>query len=279
MNVIAHAVASGMLVMLAGLMPWNVAFASNLRYYNSVPWASVVIAAYLWFYWRYLRGDGASAPASAERRQRLRAFPLSRRVWLWSLSAGAIAIVLLVVALRLANRVVALPIQQAPDWAQVPQLTILSLLITAAPVAGLVEESAFRGYMQGPIERRYGILPAILITGTMFAVAHLDFTPILWPYYLAVAAIYGRITYLTKSILPAIVLHTAGNLYSNIDLWRHGQAEWQAASAPAALIWNSGVDASFLWLAAAVAALALTTAAAYVGLAQACRRNAEMATR
>lgn len=58
--------------------------------------------------------------------------------------------------------------------------------------------------------------------------AHLDFTPILLPYYVAVAAIYGMVTYLTDSILPAVVLHTGGNIYSNTDLWLRGRAEWQA---------------------------------------------------
>ena len=52
---------------------------------------------------------------------------------------------------------------------------------------------------------------------------------------------------LTGSILPAVALHTSGNIYSNFDLWRHGQAEWQAASEPTALIWQSGTDASF-WM-------------------------------
>src|ERR1700737_4274190 len=52
-----------------------------------------------------------------------------------------------------------------------------------------VQEAAFRGYMQGTIERRHGLPVAILVTGTMLAVAHLDFTMILWPYYLAVAAV------------------------------------------------------------------------------------------
>lgn len=104
--------------------------------------------------------------------------------------------------------------------------------------------------MQGPIERRYGLPVAILITGTMFAVAHLDFTLILWPYYVAVAAIYGTVTYLTNSVLPAVVLHTGGNLYSNLDLWLHGRAEWQAGgdtsigiSSLALLI----VSAAMLW--------------------------------
>lgn len=81
----------------------------------------------------------------------------------------------------------------------------------------------------------------------MFAVAHLDFTLILWPYYVAVAAIYGTITYLTDSILPAVVLHTGGNIYSNIDLWLHGQAEWQASSGTTELIWKTGADTSF-WI-------------------------------
>jgi membrane protease YdiL (CAAX protease family) len=122
--------------------------------------------------------------------------------------------------------------------------------VLSAPVAGIIEEAAFRGYMQGPIERRHGLPVAILITGTMFAVAHLDFTLVLWPYYVAVAAIYGTVTHLTNSILPAVVLHTAGNLYSSFDLWLRGQAEWQAGSAPAALIWETGADAEF-WRAAA----------------------------
>jgi hypothetical protein len=98
-----------------------------------------------------------------------------------------------------------LPQQRLPNLVQVPEVTVLSLLLMAAPVAGTVEEAAFRGYMQGPIERRYGLTVAILVTGTMFAVAHLDFTLILWPYYVAVTAIYGTVTYLTESILPAVV--------------------------------------------------------------------------
>jgi membrane protease YdiL (CAAX protease family) len=38
-----------------------------------------------------------------------------------------------------------------------------------------VEAAAFRCYRQGQIDRRYGLAVAILVTGTMFAAAHLDF--------------------------------------------------------------------------------------------------------
>ena len=72
-------------------------------------------------------------------------------------------------------------------------------------------------------------------------------------------------TSLTNSILPAIVLHTAGNLYSNFDLWLHGQAEWQASAGadaamnmPALAIALGLVAAAMLW---AYARLARTAAA------------------
>lgn len=269
MGVILQAVLIGMLVFIAGTLPRNVIFAANLRYYPSVPWAVPLTAVYLWLFWRYLAGTGPPESTAEERRKSLRATRLPRHVWAWALLAGGLGIVALVLALRVANRLVVLPQQQLPDLSQVPRVTVLSLLLMAAPVAGIVEEAAFRGYMQGPIERRHGLAVAILITGTMFAVAHLDFTVKLWPYYVAVSAIYGTVTYLTESILPAVVLHTGGNLYSNFDLWLHGQAEWQASSGPAVLIWKTGADASF-WI--STFALLLVAAAmvwAYFQLARA----------
>ena len=240
-----QAVLIGMLIVLAGTIPRNLLFAANLRFYPALPWAVPLTALYLWFFWRYLKGSGPPDITSAQRRSSLRANGLSAKLWAWSLLAGGLGIVVLVLALRIVNRLVVLPEQKLPDLSGIPTITVLSLLLFAAPVAGIVEESAFRGYMQQPIERRYGLFVAILITGTMFAVAHLDFTPVLWPYYIAVSAIYGAVTYLTNSILPAVVLHTCGNLYSNFDLWLHGKAEWQAPSGTAALIWNTGADRSF----------------------------------
>ena len=260
-----------MLVMIAGTIPRNLLFAANLRYYAGVPWAVPLTAGYLWLFWRYLNGAGPPDETAEERRASLRANRLPGRVWAWALVAGGLGIVALVLALRVANRMVVLPDQRLPDLAQVPRATALSLLLMAAPVAGVVEEAAFRGYMQRPIERRSGPAVAILVTGTMFAVAHLDFTLVLWPYYVAVAALYGIVTYLTDSILPAVVLHTLGNIYSNLDLWLHGHAEWQAPSGPAALIWESGADRSFWVMILALLVAAAAAVLAYVQLARVVR--------
>ena len=151
--------------------------------------------------------------------------------------------VAVVLALRIVNRLVTLPVQEMPDLGGVPRSTVLFLLLMGALIAGVVEEAAFRGYMQRSIERTHGIWVAILITGTMFALVHLDFTPVLWPYYMAVAAIYGTVAYLANSILPAVVLH--GNVYSNLDLWLHGQAEWQAPAGDRLIVWKTGLDHAF----------------------------------
>jgi membrane protease YdiL (CAAX protease family) len=264
---ILQAVLTGMLVLLAGTIPRNLLFVANLRFHPGVPWAVPLTAAYLWFFWQYLRGVEHSETAAQGRGAGLRAHRVDGRVWAWSLLAGGLGVVALVLALRVANRLVVLPPQQLPAFTQVPETTVLALLVFAAPVAGIVEEAAFRGFMQGPIERRHGLVVAILITGTMFALAHLDFTPILWPYYLAVAAIYGTVTHLTNSILPAVVLHTGGNLYSNLDLWMHGQAEWQASTGSTLLIWRTGVDSSFWWMSIGLLLTAAATAWAFSRLA------------
>lgn len=253
MMTIVEAVAVGMLVMLAGTLPRNALFAANLAVFPTIPWAVPIVAAYLWFFWRYLGGTGGASDTRAYRRAGLRANPVSVRAWCWALATGTLGIVALVLALRVANLIVALPAQQLPDLSAIPRFTVWGLLLAGAPIAGLVEEAAFRGYMQGPIERAAGLPAAILITGTMFAVAHLDFTPILWPYYVAVAALYGSITFLARSIWPAVILHTAGNLYSTTDLLLHGRAEWQAPVSAAGTIWSRGVDRSFVTLTLALA--------------------------
>lgn len=256
-----------MAVVLAGTIPRNIVFAANLRYFNAFPWAVPVMAAYLFVLWRYLNGAGPPESTAAERHAGLRANPISGRVWAASLIAGGLGLVAIVLALRLANRLVVLPPQVLPDLNDVPRTTVVALLLMGAPIAGIVEEAAFRGYMQRPIERTHGIWLAILITGTMFALVHLDFTPVLWPYYVAVAAIYGTVSYLTDSILPAVVLHTSGNVYSNLDLWLHGQAEWQAPAGEKLLVWTTGPDRAFWTETAALVVLTLAMLFAYRTLA------------
>jgi hypothetical protein len=149
-----------------------------------------------------------------------------------------------------------------------------------APWAVLVSVNSKHGSAVPPIERRHGPVVAILVTGSLFGFAHFthpEVTVILMPYYLAAAAIYGALAYLTDSILPSVVLHAGGNVLSAIGLIAGGRLEWQESSSPAPLICETGADASF-WI-SCLAALIVGAAAvwAYAALANVARKVSQPA--
>jgi hypothetical protein len=148
-----------------------------------------------------------------------------------------------------------------------PSLTAFLLLTMSSIVAGVTEEAAFRGYMQTPIERRYGLAPAILVNGTMFGLLHFPNHPdavlTMLPYYIAVAAVYGGLTWAANSILPALVLHAGGDVWSLGRLWVTGRPEWQMSTSQPTLIRETGVDGSFLIAVVSFVTLAGLTIAAY----------------
>lgn len=234
----------------AGTVPWAWLAGMNLKHGTSVPWAVLPAALYLWVFWRYARGDWWPRSTSEARRESLRANSLPGEVWGAALFAGMLGLVAVVVLLRVMNRLVVLPQQQDIDITKYPLSTVALLVAMSAVVAGVVEEGSFRGYLQGPIERRHGPVIAILVTGLLFGFAHFshpEVTVLLMPYYLAVAAVYGALAYFTNSILPSMVLHAGGNVLAALELFATGRSEWQASSTPTPLIWQTGTDASF-WL-------------------------------
>jgi membrane protease YdiL (CAAX protease family) len=249
--VIVRAVLAGLVVSAAGLLPWVFFVTWNQKLLVRVPWALVPTALYLWLFWRYLQGAGWPHSTVAARREGLRANQLSGDVWGLALFAGILGLTALLPFLGVLSRVVRLPAEAQPIALppEMPFLTIFLLLVMASIVAGVVEEAAFRGYMQGPIERRHGPVAAILATGALFGLAHITHHPAsvlpMMPFYLIVAAVYGGLAYATNSILPGLVLHAGGDVFSLTRLWATGQPEWQMSATPPALIWETGPDAAF----------------------------------
>jgi membrane protease YdiL (CAAX protease family) len=265
MRTILAAIGIGVLVLLAGNVPFNVLRAWNLNVGVAVPWAVLPAALYLWAYWRFIGGRWGPAASAAARRRSLRANTLSLRVW------GVIGFGSLVAVLAFAARLVHLPasspILTPPEM---PVVTALSLIVMASIVAGVTEEAAFRGYMQSPIERRYGLAIAILVSGTLFGLLHFPAHPadVLWmlPYYIAVSAVYGGLTWAANSILPALVLHVVGDIVVLIRWWLTGRPEWQIGSVLPPFVWDSGIDSQFVVTAIASVALVVATAGAYLAV-------------
>jgi membrane protease YdiL (CAAX protease family) len=185
--------------------------------------------------------------------------------------AGLLGFAALLALLAVMQRVMDLPDSPpATTPADMPFITLFLLLVMASIVAGVTEEAAFRGYMQTPIERRYGVVVAILVNGTMFGLLHFPSHPTavltMLPYYIGVAAVYSGLTWATNSILPALVLHAGGDVFSLTRLWTTGRAEWQLTAERAPLVWESGFDAAFSGALVALVLLAGATAWAYLKL-------------
>jgi membrane protease YdiL (CAAX protease family) len=265
--VIVRAVLAGIAIAAAGVYPWTLAVRANQKFLPVVPWAIVPTAAFLWLLWRWLRGDGWPRGTSAARRMNLRGTAPSPDAFGMAIFAGILGFVALMPGVAVLGRLVSLPSEAQPIHtpANMPAITVFVLLVMASVVAGVVEEAAFRGYLQSPIERRHGPVAAIVIAGLVFGALHYTHHPAsvlaMLPFYLAISAVYGAMAYFTGSIIPGLVLHAGGDVLSLTRLWITGKPEWQLTSATPKLIRDSGPDAAF-W---ASLALFLVLTAAAVG--------------
>ena len=151
------------------------------------------MAMYLWLYWRYLvRGSGWPRSTAEARRMNARANALPDEAWGPALLAGLLGLAGVLLLQGVLSRLVALPQQRDLDVSRYPAVTVLMWLVMSAVVAGVVEETSFRGYLQRPIERRHGPVIAILVTGSLFGFAHFthpEVGVVLLPFYIAVAAV------------------------------------------------------------------------------------------
>ena len=197
--VLVQAVLTGLAVAAAGTLPWATLVSINIKH-PALPWAVPITAVYLWLFWRYVRGGGWPQSTAAARRASSRANSLPEDLWGPALLAGVLGLVGVLLLQGVLGRLVDLPQQRDLDVSQFPALTVLLWVLMSSLVAGVVEETSFRGYMQTPIERRHGPVIAILVTGSLFGLMHFthrEVTLVLLPYYIAVAAVYGALAHLT----------------------------------------------------------------------------------
>lgn len=269
--VMLRAVISGILVAAAGTLPWAFLARLNIDHLSSIPWSVPVEIICLWFFWKYVSGKGWPKSTSIFRKNVLRANPLPDGAWGTAIVAGMLGLVCLVLFSGLWGRFVRLPQQDISELSHVPYISVVFMILMGSVVAGVVEESAFRGYMQKPIEERHGPWVAIIITGIFFSLLHYshpETTLSLMPFYFFVGTIYGMLAWLTKSILPGIILHVFGDIFGGLELLTTGQSEWQRPVVPKPLVWESGPDTSFWMLCIGFLIVGTVTIFAYKAVAR-----------
>ena len=121
-------------------------------------------------------------------------------------------------------------------------------------VAGICEETGFRGYMQVPLEKRYGPATSIAAASIVFVLTHLHRAwalPILIHLF-AMSVMLGSLAYASGSLIPGMLGHTVMDIF-NFSFW------WSdlAGTFGRQTIAESGFDAHFVvWLVILVASLA-----------------------
>jgi membrane protease YdiL (CAAX protease family) len=217
--VLIRAVVVGAVVAMVGVNLWSLSLLA-LGYRWGLAAAAVLLVAFVF----YCSGHGWPRSTQGARRAAFRATRLTAAQWTWGLAAALLFALAVEAGLIVLFRSMGFPAEvfrrgYKLDIGSVPWA--LALLVMAAVVAGVCEETGFRGYMQAPLESRYGPAIAILVTSALFTVFHLNqawaLPPVL-PLVFAAGALLGLLAWASGSLLPGIIGHAVMDVF-NFAFW------------------------------------------------------------
>jgi len=78
-------------------------------------------------------------------------------------------------------------------------------LLGAAIVAPVAEEAFFRGFVFSGLRRTMRLVPALVLSAGLFAVAHI--TPTSWPPIFVLGVLFALLYEQTGSVWPAVIMH------------------------------------------------------------------------
>jgi hypothetical protein len=118
----------------------------------------------------------------------------------------------------------------------------LIVFVVGALVPGICEEITFRGLIQTGLRRSFGTRHAVVWTGFLFALLHLNPWNFLGLWFFGV--FLGYLTERTGSIRPAIILHLLNNTFALIVFSVQGEETW--AKPPEFIPWGYTVLAGIV---------------------------------
>jgi membrane protease YdiL (CAAX protease family) len=244
-------------IVLVGQTLWGVMAIVNVRVTPAIPWSVAVMPFVLAALVAFL--TGRIGPRGEKRRAMVPLAPVSASAWGWSLAAGGAAVIAAAALWTVMASLVRVAPNLLPDTHGVPLTTVIPMLLVGILAAPLSEEVAFRGYAMTLLRRRFSPTAALVVTSLIFAAVHLPqglSAPKLLVYFLAGLA-FGFVALRTGSLLPAMVVHSFGDLTFFTLVWSH--------DAGRRLISEGGADG---WFFANLALLAIFTPLALLGFRQ-----------
>jgi len=224
-SAVLRGVGLGILALVIALFPggvWTALLLTNLRVSPGIPWSVLVMGIFLWGLWRYLGGWGPPRANSEKRHRLLRGTAVPAQVFGWAIVAGLLSVVALAGFWIVLLQLVKVPLHGLPDFSKYPLLTVVAVIVMACVVSSVPEEAAFRGYFQSFLEQRLPAAGAIILSSLVLAPGHCATQGFVWPvvvFYFLVDSMLGTMAYLTKSILPSVVVHFIGLLIFFTLVW------------------------------------------------------------
>ncbi len=86
---------------------------------------------------------------------------------------------------------------------------LIATLFHVAVVPAICEEVLYRGYVMSAFQKSWGIWPAIIISGLLFGLYHVQLSNLIPLATLGI--LFAFITWISRSIIPAIVAHFVNN--------------------------------------------------------------------
>jgi membrane protease YdiL (CAAX protease family) len=203
----------------------------------------------LWLYWKYFGGNWWPKSTAESRQNAFRDVKLSAGAWKWSLLAAVFFVVVVQSGFVATFRIMEFPAEEFTEeyyFDALPAWLAWSFIVMSSLVAGICEETGFRGYMQVPLEKRYGPAAATAIVSIVFLATHLHQAwalPILF-HVVAISVFLGILAYASGSLIPSILGHTVMDII-NFSYW------WSDVAGRFTMrpIAETGIDSHFiLWL-------------------------------
>ena len=251
----AIAIIGGLLVTETGLAIWTLDFT-----FLKAPVAAIVMVAVLYIYLNYFNGNWPAdrtagfrragfrreGPPAATAGKRVTAVHRPLAAWKRGLPAGLAIVLLLEAGIVLTFRLIPFPeaafTSQYHLFGTLPRWQAWILVLISSLVAGICEETGFRGYMQVPLERLWGRFPAVLLTSVVFTLLHLGKA---WSWYIIpliflTSVLLGLLASCTGSLIPCIIAHTLFDIVNFSYWWSHLAGSFRMAT-----IFVSGIDVHF----------------------------------
>ena len=240
--IIIRAIILGFSISTIGVMTWSV-----LATFLPMPWSFILMIGILWMFWKYFSGNWWPNSTKEFRKENFRKYKLQPRKLLIGLLAGLFIVVIEQSGLIVTFRLIEFPAERFSEeysfLENVPLWAAWLVVIMISAVAGICEEIGFRGYMQVPIEKKYGPFAAISIVSVVFVLVHLHQAwsgPILIQIFF-ISVLFGSIAYFSGSLIPGIIAHIIMDVF-NFSFW-WTRIGWQFDKET---IYNTGMDLQFM---------------------------------